>query len=503
MLNYLIRDLVDSFASNIHLKGKAIDIEAEINSYVEKLYDKLRLTKNILFRNKPIDFYDNYIPLKLRLGEQILSTQNPFNFIEQNRKITILGSAGSGKTTLFKYFALNCIDSNFGIPIFLELRNFNEEKLNFEEFVSKNVSEIVPINELFKSGKFVFIFDGFDEINFLDGKVIISQIEKFISKYTNNIFIISSRPGTNIESLSQFYVYEIAPLNDDDISLFVRKLDLPNKTRNSILYHLNKDEVFYQYLTNPLFLSLYINYVNFHAYADMPTKKTVFFRNILDTLFSQHDSVSKLGFVRNKLSGLNKDELETVSSILAFRALVSSSKSFSTDRLYNELQLIRDNTDLYFENENIIYDLTITVNVMVNDSSYYSFTHIVFLEYLASLFVSRLPINNKGKVYAQFLKTDKVYYSASFLNFLDELDHDSFVKLFLVPFIEKSLESPAFQDEHKNAQVLNFLMSNYMGDRNNYYDNYMIRHNLTELYNRLIIEVNSSNDENIDELLRF
>lgn len=503
MLEYIIRDLVQSLSTSINLKENARLIEKEINSYVENLYDKLRLTKNILFRNKPINFYDNYIPLKLRLDDRIVSTRNPLDFIEHDRKITILGSAGSGKTTLLKFIALKCIDEGFKIPIFLELRNYNEDKLSFENFVSKNISEVINANELFSSGRFVFILDGFDEINFYEGMDVISQIERFISKYTNNLFIISSRHGTNIESLSQFYVYEIESLNFEDISLFIKKLDLSNKTRNGIYEYLEKNEMFSQYLTNPLFLSLYINYVNYHAFSDMPSKKTVFFRNILDTLFSQHDSVSKLGFIRNKLSGLTKDELENVSSILAFRALISSSKSFSTDRLYNELQLIRQNTDLFFENENIIYDLTITVNVLINDSGYYSFTHIVFLEYLASLFISRLTVRKKEKVYQQFIDTNKVFYSITFLSFLYELDYQSFIQFFIIPYIQKIFEKPESLNENSRNTVIEFLMETYKKNKSRHYDEYMVRYELDEIFIQLKNEIRTNEDDDGDELLKF
>lgn len=500
MLDFLINNLITSLSSSMHSRDEVKLTGEELKLYVNNLYDKLRLTKNILFKNKPIDFYDNYVPLKLRLGEQLISTQNPFSFLYEYRKVAILGSAGSGKTTLLKHIALMCIDDGSRIPVFLELRNFNEERYSFEEYVTKSISEKVSINELFKKGEFIFILDGFDEINFSEGKYVISQIEKFISKYSNNIFIISSRPGTNIESLLQFFVFEIEPLNQNDISLFVKKLELTSKVRNNFNYHLNEDEILHQYLTNPLFLSLYINYINYHSYSDMPSKKTVFFRNILDTLFSQHDAVSKLGFVRDKLSGLNKDELETVSSILAFRALISSSKSFSTDNLYNELQLIKKSTGLSFENENIIYDLTITVNILINDSGYFNFTHIAFLEYLASLFISRLPLKNKEKVYGQFLKSNKVYYSTSFLTFLYELDYKSFIQFFILPFIEQYSDSNIDSIDYSKNQILEFLIFTF---RKNMDNDYLKYNYLQEIYNDLISEINSNNDENIDELLRF
>ena len=504
MISFVFDQLIDKIISSVKIKDEARNIEDELYKYSSHLYDKLRLTKNVIFRNRPIDFNENYIPLNLISSGEIINSENILQVLENYKKIIILGSAGSGKTTLLKHIAIDLFENGIGFPIFLELRNFNEEKTNFDEFVYKSISDKVRINKLFENGKFVFIFDGFDEINYVKGKDVIAQIERFISKNSNNKFIFSSRPGTNIESLSQFYVYEIKPLNNEDISLFIRRMELPNQIRKDIFYHLENDHGFYKYLTNPLFLSLYINYINYHSVNSIPSKKSVFFRNILDTLFSQHDSVSKLGFVRDKLSGLNRDQLENVASILAFRAFVSSNNSFSTDTLYNELNLIRKTTSYDFENENIIYDLTITVNILVNDSGYYSFAHLVLLEYLSSIFVARLNYDQKEKIYSKFIQTNKLFYSSTFLTFLYELDYRNFCQYFIIPFIDKYINSDNNLRDYSTDEVIYFLSSMY--NKNSFHNRelrYMDKTSLIVIRDKIVEDINNNDEDNIDNLLNF
>jgi predicted NACHT family NTPase len=490
-------------SSEILPSSKVSKISESLKQYLDRIYNKLRLTKNTLFRNKPINFYDNYIPITLNSDNHLIHTKRPFDFIEEYKKIIVLGAAGCGKTTFLRFITLKCVDENFAIPIYIELRNFNEDVENFEQFVSNSISKSFEPDELFKAGKFVFIFDGFDEINFVEGRDIIFQLENFISNYNENYFILSSRHGTNIESLSQFYVFEVQPLTLQDIKRFINRLDIPNRESSYIIEYLENDKFYYQYLTNPLFLSLYVNYLNVYSTNKIPAKKSVFFRTILDTLFTQHDSVSKLGFVRNKLSGLDKDELERISSILAYRALVSSSNNFSKDKLYNEFELIKKSTELYFENENLIYDLTITVNIFIAEMGHYSFTHIVFLEYLASLFISRLETSKKSALYKQFIMTEKIILSSTFLTFIYELDNKSFKRDFIIPFIVGCLENNLHQESNFKNEVISFI-NNIFDDSNEYFYNESISiRKLERIYHDLMKEVQMDNSNNLDDLLSF
>ena len=492
MMNYTISKIIDNLRSGMMPHSSKIKFKDDVKSYVSNLYESFRLTKNLLFRNEPVDFYQNYLPLTLIGNGEHKRFSVTDSFLEEYKKIAILGNAGSGKTTLLRYITLQTIDFDSSVPVYIELRHFGNQHLSFEDFISSNISDefAIEIKELFRNGNFLFLFDGYDEINFVEGENTISQIENFITKYNKNNFIITSRPGTNIESLSQFHVYEIAPLNKNDIYIYIERLQLSNYKKEVFFQSIDDDLYFHQYLTSPLFLSIYVNYIVSHNDLNIPKKKSIFFRNLIDTLFSKHDAVSKLGFVRNKLSGLNKDELEIVSIILAFRGLITSTNLFSKDILIKELELIKRNQRLSFENDKLIYDLTISVNILIVDGDYYSFPHVLLLEYLSSLFIARLSPNQKSSFYQKILSVHRISISNSLLTFLYELDYQMFLKEFLIPAIDNS--SLLRYDIYTDNVINEFMKRNFKMS-----DDYSSRR---ELIHKLKQDLKSNDENELGEL---
>ena len=412
-----------------------------IEDYVKNLYEKLRLTKNIIFRNMPIDFRKAYVPLTLKIDNYRIKLDNPQNFFQDYPKATIVGTAGSGKSTLLRHLFLNCFENDYKIPIYLELRKINSIETNLEKAISNEISEKYSsvICQLFSSGSFVFIFDGFDEIDFSFSNKIIRELEAFVTKNQKNDFIISTRPGTGVEYLSHFYNFEIEPLNRNDIMLFVEKLAIPKEIRIQIYKAIDKKTVISQSLQNPLFLSLYV--LSAYTTGEIPDRKTIFFRSVLDSLFSKHDSISKLGYLRNKMTGLSSGDLQDISSIIAFLSFFGSKYQYTKDELFKEFDKIKSSKGYDFDNERLLYDLVLTINILVVDGNYYQFQHIFLVEYLAALFISKLNISSKESFYNKIATSESIYLSLSFMDIIGELDLLSFNKFYLIPKLAQILKN--------------------------------------------------------------
>ncbi|MGD1913542.1 MAG: NACHT domain-containing protein [Rivularia sp. (in: cyanobacteria)] len=122
----------------------------------------------------------------------------------------ILGDPGAGKSTLLQFLALNWAESTLSnsfsqpIPILIELRTyvrqFDEGRCtNFLDFLHQSSGAICHLNQLkldeqFKAGNALVMFDGLDEIfDRAKREDIIADIIRFTDKYPSVQVIVTSR----------------------------------------------------------------------------------------------------------------------------------------------------------------------------------------------------------------------------------------------------------------------------------------------------------------------
>lgn len=494
-MNYLVNKVISDIDYKIWDSLDFEKVREVLYNYLQNLNNKLNKTKNIIFRNEPINFKDNYIPLTISNRINNYRVEDVSVILKKYRNIGIIGNAGSGKSTFLKHVALSCINSSYKIPILIELRNMSY--YDFEQFVSmqldnENSNDIL---KLFTTGNFVFLLDGFDEIDYNTNKELISSIEAFMTKYSANDFLITSRPGTNIESINNLYIFNINPLNKNEIFLFIDKINANSNVKHDIYDNILDNEFLGDILSIPLFLSLYISTYNSNNNLVI-SKKTIFFRNIIESLFTNHDNISKLGYVREKISNLTKDELERIISILAFRMIVQNKFQVSKDEIYQELELIKRTSEFKFENEKVLFDLLITINILVELDNHYSFPHILIQEYLCAVFISRLDFYEKDSLFNKILINKKFQFSYSLMEFIFELDKYNFTKAYIIPFLENYLKDEIFIYSDVNNGTIQFIEQYYF-DKDSY------NFNLERLYTKLKKEYNSNDDNNYGGLLDF
>ena len=80
-------------------------------------------------------------------------------------------------------------------------------------------------SELLEVGKCLLLFDGLDEIRSDFRKTFELQLDLFADKYTDNMFIISSRPTGPFVSLNRFTVLELCPFSKKQALMLIDKLD--------------------------------------------------------------------------------------------------------------------------------------------------------------------------------------------------------------------------------------------------------------------------------------
>ncbi len=438
IINHPLNKILKSLGAEIDQISNNKLLEFQVNTYKRSLF-----VKTILHRSEPVNLMKVYYPIKLENEEntkginKITTIVSGNDLFKNHNCITITGSAGSGKSMLLKYLFVKIADEKEKIPIRIELRYLEKYEGSFEGYIKKlfNFSKITKderfSDRLLNSGKFVFLLDGFDELNSKTRYKVIKEIDNFIEKFSKNKYVITTRPYVNIDLLPLFKNMHVKTLDNDDIYKFIKQqlpeeeYELGNKIIASLKSNDNKFETFLQ---NPLLLSMFI--LTFQSYSTLPTQRHVFYSQVIETLFNTHDSLSKLGYEREKESGLSREEFNTVLNVFSFLTIFENKLIFDKPYFRNKLSIIKNRfPDLNFSTDKLLNDLLIAICIINKEGFDYSFVHKSIQEYFAAEYIAGLSQENKEKVYEKlyqlFINDDQEFNVGlvNYISLLIELDY--------------------------------------------------------------------------------
>lgn len=414
-----------SLFTGIFKEGKQF-INKGLKEYLYKQKSRYSYIKTLLHGNVPVYLYNIYYPIKLKSNGSSISTESISNVFKKSNYISIFGDAGIGKSTLVKHLFLNSIKENYAIPILIELRYLNEFSYDFHSYILDKIFESnlaqneKILDRLLSKGKFVFFLDGFDELKSNIRTSILDNLNSFLNKYHKNKFLITTRPYSNLELLPLFFNYYVKELSKSEVNGFIYKqlsneIELAKKITSSLEGH--KSLYLSSFLKNPLLLIIYI--ITFQSNSTIPTKKYIFYRRVVNALFSEHDSKSKIGFVREKSSNLTQEQFEDILKRFSFLSFFDQRFDFDEDYLNKNLSLIKSkSSNLKFNNKDFITDLKLSIALMVEDNGLITFSHRSLQEYFACLYLTELNDQNKKRVYNRINKSYLTRSSINIPNFL-------------------------------------------------------------------------------------
>ena len=180
--------------------------------------------------------------------------------------------------TLLKYLLLNSIERRKLIPIFVELRYVEQEKIGLIEYIYKSLQlkkvklETEYLDQAFNQGNFLFLLDGFDELSPVFAQQIGHEIDEISQSYSKCHFIVTSRPGQDFISWTNFIELHTMPLTQAKAISLVRRLNFDEEIKTNFINELNKSlyNSHRSFFENPLLLSIML--ITYRDSASIPSE---------------------------------------------------------------------------------------------------------------------------------------------------------------------------------------------------------------------------------------
>ena len=368
--------------------------ENKLIPYIVNNYRNLNVSTSQLFRNKGYKIDQLYVPLTLSDtdGNAFKVDSYPQELFKLHSKLLVNDSAGMGKSTVLKMMYRYSVDEGKRIPFYIDLKSLvkGEEVLSVEDYILDTFP--VFINQpsktflltLLQETPFLFLFDGADEVADKNKDDVFKSVLKFCSSARRCNFVVATRDEDKILSaFNSFNSYSINSLMKEEAYDLLRKYQFKDVKASDLITELEKEEnsPVLEFLENPLLTTLL--YTAYAYKKKVPLKKSLFFGQIFEALYENHDA-TKIGYLtREKKSGLDIDDFEKILSHLAYVSRVKEKLEYSKVELIAIVQEIsQSHPTLEFDIRGFVDDLITRVPVLRRDGLIFSWQHKSIQEYL-------------------------------------------------------------------------------------------------------------------------
>ena len=364
-----------------------------------------------------------------------------------------------------KHLFLSELELKDYIPIFIELKDFNEEgHLDLEKLLLKKLNQFhntFPeeyLDYALQSGCFLFLLDGYDELYSENQKEFFKKLNDFCDKYPENHYILSSRPYSESEFIEfqRFTVLKAVPFAKDQAISLITKIEYPDEELKDKFIRDLEDGLYDRhesFASNPLLLNIMLS--TYNDYAEIPQKLHLFYYQAFDTMLSKHDATKS--YRRKLLSDLSSDTFKECFAIFCFLTYQKA----KTELTFPEIEEIFKKFPLRIKNVlnigNFIYDLENCLCVLYKEGNRYKFSHRSFQEYFVAYFLN-IQTDSKMRDYSfHLIDSGKFSTSAdSVFSMLENMSTHRFNNNILIPLLDKFEESKSDEEDLFKYYILNF-----------------------------------------------
>lgn len=401
-----------------------VDFDIAFRAYLENSIEKYGKVKTILYRTEPKNLYDFFeCPILLKhflrttfLSKKLVKTtikgESVDVLLDVSHFIIIQGTGGIGKSTFLKHLFLNEISKRDLIPVFIELKELNtiDGAYDISKFIFQRLDDLGStldreyMTYALKSGCFLFLLDGCDEILTARKDIFFREFDRFCDRYSKNYFILSSRPYSDFVEFQRFTVFELQPFSKQQALSLIQKIEYDEEVKQRFLTALDDHlfETHKSFASNPLLLNIML--LTFDNYADIPEKMHLFYANAFETLYYKHDA-TKSGYHREMRCSLPYDLFRKAFAQFCFMTYCKGMIEFTWEEIRGILEKIQEK---FFDliPRDFIVDLVNALCVLYRDGFQYGFTHRSFQEYFTAVFLQELSDENMKKIAVGLAKKD-------------------------------------------------------------------------------------------------
>lgn len=455
-----IRDYVMTVIASQGMSGSSAN---EIRIYLDKSYNWHRKLKTLLYDKTPREFYDFYVCNDLKYNSKVIGGITVARLRSISNYVIVSGTGGLGKTMMMRHLLLNAIhnyDSLGLLPIFIPLKEFGERTSNLIEYIHSVVNQFnvnITLDQLksaLKAGLCLLLFDGMDEVKSSVSVRFSQELEGLACGYSNNCFVLSSRPSQLFIGMNNFCEMELQPFSKMQALKMIDNFafsDGEERIKENFRKSLSNDLwwTHKEFAENPLLLTIML--MTFEEYAEVPSKIYKFYEKAFSTLAKKHDDDKLLA--REFKSGLTKDEISELLAKICFLSYKDENYEFTEEEFKHYIARCHKNESKVVIADDYLQDLLRNLCILILDGGKYRFVHRSFQEYFCALNIKRTFEKVSSDKKAQLSKGLILFFESrkpsndKVLEMLYDMAQEKVEEFILVPKLEELLDSSDYSGE--------------------------------------------------------
>lgn len=403
-----------------------------------------------------------YVDVFVEYKRKRIAVTTVDTLINISNNIVITGSGGTGKSMLMRHLFVNTHHTGEYVPVLVELRKIeNTEKHDLINLIHCCIESFdVSLNQeqfeySLRTGKYLFLFDGLDEVKEILRGETEQLIQNLSKKYPNNCYIVSSRKeGVNFNELETYTLVHACPFEKYQAIELVRKLGKNDEKVAEFANLLDKElfEKHRDFASNPLLLTMM--YITFMDNNTIPEHLTDFYENAYDALYKRHDANKEGLFNRDyKCKMLGEREFKDLFSYFCFQSYFVQEYEFSKEQVcqYITKGVKKLTFDKLVENPEMFFDdIKDIVCLIVEEGTKYKFAHRSFQTYFAAYYTAVHVTDEYQKIFLESeIENDRYTMRKDFFYMLYRLEGERFNSNILEPGITRILEKIEHEENHK------------------------------------------------------